>query len=43
MWKGKGGAQDPGKYRGISLLSHVMKVLDIRAETAGGEEVGGVR
>ena len=76
IWKGKGEFQDLGKYRGIMLLSHVMKVLDrildgrirksaemeIREEqqrfrkgrgsddrwdvcpdTAGGEEVGGVR
>ena len=28
IWKGKGDVQDPGKYRGISLPSHVMKVLE---------------
>ena len=27
-WKGKGDVLDPGKYRGITLLSHVMKVLE---------------
>ena len=26
--KGKRDVQDPGKYRGITLLSHVMKVLE---------------
>ena len=28
VWKGKGDAQDPGKYRGITLLSHVLKTLE---------------
>ena len=28
IWKGKGDVQDPGKHRGIALLSHVMKVLE---------------
>ena len=28
IWKGKGDVQDPGKYMGIVLLSHVMKVLE---------------
>ena len=28
IWNRKGDVQDPGKYRGIMLLSHVMKVLE---------------
>ena len=28
IWKGKGDVQDPAKYMGIMLLSHVMKVLE---------------
>ena len=28
IWKRKGGTQDPGKYRGITLLSHIMKLLE---------------
>ena len=28
IWKGKGDVQDPGKYRGITLLSHAMEVLE---------------
>ena len=28
IWKRKGEAQDPGKYRGITLLSHIMKLLE---------------
>ena len=28
IWKRKGHAQDPWKYRGITLLSHIMKLLD---------------
>ena len=34
IWKKKGDVQDPGKYRGITLLSHTMKllkrILDVR-------------
>ena len=71
IWNGKGDVQYLGKCRGITLLSHVMKVLErilvwrirksgdgdqrratgvlkgsgddrweVRAEAAGGEEVG---
>jgi len=28
IWKRRGDVQDPGKYRGITLLSYVMKVLE---------------
>ena len=28
VWKRKGDVRDPGKYRGITLLSHVLKVLE---------------
>ena len=28
IWKRKGHAQDPGKFRGITLLSHIMKLLE---------------
>ena len=28
MWKRKEDVQDPGKYRGITLLSHIMKLLE---------------
>ena len=28
IWKKKGDAQDPGNYRGITLLSHGLKVLE---------------
>ena len=27
VWKSKGDVHDPGKYRGITLLSHVLKVF----------------
>ena len=51
IWKGKGNVQDLGKYRGIMLLSHVIKVLEcilggrIRksVEIEIGEEPQGVR
>ena len=26
MWKGKGDVHDPGRYRGVMLPSHAMKV-----------------
>ena len=28
VWKINGDVHDPGKYRGVSLLSHVLKVLE---------------
>ena len=28
IWKRKGDPQDPGKYRGITLLSNIMKLLE---------------
>ena len=28
IWKRNGDAQDPGKYRGITLLSHIIKLLE---------------
>ena len=28
IWKGKGDVHDPGKYRGITLLSQVLKLLE---------------
>ena len=29
IWKGKGDVQGPGKYRVMTLLNHVMKVLEM--------------
>ena len=48
IWKRKGDVQDPGKYRGITLLSHIMKLLERildgkirkRVEQELGEEQG---
>ena len=28
IWERKGGVHDPGKFRGITLLSRVLKLLD---------------
>ena len=28
IWKRKGDVRDPGMYRGITLLSHVLKLLE---------------
>ena len=51
IWKRKGDAQDPGKYTGITLLSHIMKLLERildkrlreRVEPELGEEQLGFR
>ena len=51
IWKRKGDAQDPGKNRGITLVSHVMKLLERsldmrlreRVEHELGEEQLGLR
>ena len=51
IWKRKGDAQDPGKYRGITVLSHIMKLLERildkrlreRVERELGEEQLGFR
>ena len=51
IWKRKGDAQDPGKYRGITLLSHIMILLETildkwlreRVEHELGEEQMGFR
>ena len=51
VWKRKGDVHKPGKYRGIMLLSHVLKVLErildgrIRkiVECEKGEEQQGLR
>ena len=51
IWKRKGDGHDPGKYRGVTLLSQVLKVLErvldarIRRRVEGdvGEEQQGFR
>ena len=51
IWKRKGDVQDPWKYRGITLLSHIMKLLERildgrilkRVEQELGEEEQGFR
>ena len=51
IWKRKGDVHDPGKYRGITLLSQVLKLLEgvldarIRRRVEGdfGEEQQGFR
>ena len=44
IWKKKGDVQDPGKYRGITLLSHIMKllerILDVRIRKNVEQELG---
>ena len=43
IWK-KGDVQDPGKYRGITLLNHIMKplerILDVRIRKKVEQELG---
>ena len=51
IWKMKGDVHDPGKYRGITLLSQVLKLLERafearsrrKVEGAFGEEQQGFR
>ena len=51
IWKRKGDVHDPGKYRGITLLSQVLKLLEMvldarirrRVEGGFGEEQQGFR
>ena len=51
IWKRKGDVQDPGKYQGVTLLSHIMKLLERilggrirkRVEQELGEEQQGSR
>ena len=44
IWKNKGDVQDPGKYRGITLLSHIIKllerILDVRIQKKVEQELG---
>ena len=44
IWKKKGDVQDPGKYRGITLLSHIMKllerILDVRIRKKVEQKLG---
>ena len=44
IWKRKGDAQDPAKYRGITLLSHILKlperILDKRLRERIEQELG---
>ena len=43
-WKKKGDVQDAGKYRSITLLSHIMKllerILDVRIQKRVEQELG---
>ena len=51
IWKQKGDVHDPGKYRGITLLGQVLKLLErildkrirVRVEAEIGEEQQGFR
>ena len=38
IWKRKWDAHDPGKYRGIALLSQVLKLLERVLDACSGEE-----
>ena len=44
IWKRKGDVQNPGKCRGITLLSHIMKllerILDVRIRKKVEQELG---
>ena len=41
IWKRKGGVLDPGKYRGITLLSQVLKPLERVLDARIIRSVGG--
>ena len=44
-WKRKGDVQDPGKYRGITFLNHIIKllerILNVRIRKKVEQELGG--
>ena len=40
IWKRKGDVHDPGKFRGITLLSQVLKLLERHTERRRGPVVG---
>ena len=39
IWKRKGDAQDPWNYRGITLLSHIMELLEMILDKSVHERV----
>ena len=41
IWKRKGGVHDPGKYRGVTLLSQVLKRLESVLDTSFRRRVEG--
>ena len=41
IWKRKGDVHDPGKYRGITLLSQVLKLLEMVLDTRVTRRVEG--
>ena len=41
IWKSTGGVHDPGKYRGITLLSQVLKRLERVLDARIGRRVEG--